>query len=166
MAIVQPIRKKEDIEKIEKLLKEQNEQNLLLFTLGINCGLRISDILNLNVKDVKAKSYINITEQKTGKFKRIPINSKLKIMFEKYVKERKEDTPLFTNSQNGRLNRFSAYHIIKNACKEAGVEEKVGTHTLRKTFGYHHYKKFKDIAMLQKIFNHSSANVTLKYIGL
>ena len=72
MAIVQPIRKKEDIEKIEKLLKQQNEQNLLLFTLGINCGLRISDILNLNVKDVKAKSYINITEQKTGKFKRIP----------------------------------------------------------------------------------------------
>ena len=46
------------------------------------------------------------------------------------------------------------------------LPEKVGTHTMRKTFGYHHYKKFKDIAILQKIFNHSSPQVTLRYIGI
>ena len=48
----------------------------------------------------------------------------------------------------------------------AKVEAKTGTHTMRKTFGYHHYKKFKDIAMLQKIFNHCSPEVTLRYIGI
>ena len=37
---------------------------------------------------------------------------------------------------------------------------------MRKTFGYHHYQKFKDIAMLQKIFNHSTPQVTLRYIGI
>ena len=42
----------------------------------------------------------------------------------------------------------------------------MGTHTLRKTFGYHYYKKFKDIAMLQKIFNHSNPALTLNYIGI
>ena len=42
----------------------------------------------------------------------------------------------------------------------------MGTHTLRKTFGYHYYKKFKDIAMLQKIFNHSNPAITLNYIGI
>ena len=37
---------------------------------------------------------------------------------------------------------------------------------MRKTFGYHHYQKFKDVAMLQKIFNHSSPQITLRYIGI
>lgn len=166
MTTVEPIRKIKDIKKIEKLLETQNKRDLLLFTLGINCGLRISDILRLNVNDVKSKTYIFIKEQKTGKFKRIPINSKLKIIIKTYIKGKKENMPLFTNSRNNRLDRFSAYRIIKNACKSAGIKEKVGTHTLRKTFGYHHYKKFKDIAMLQKIFNHSSASVTLRYIGI
>ena len=53
-----------------------------------------------------------------------------------------------------------------NSCKEAGLQERVGTHTMRKTFGYHHYQKFKDVAMLQKIFNHSSPQITLRYIGI
>ena len=50
--------------------------------------------------------------------------------------------------------------------EEAHLEEKFGTHSMRKTFGYHHYKKYKDVAMLQKIFNHSSPAVTLTYIGI
>ena len=55
---------------------------------------------------------------------------------------------------------------VQEACAEAGIEAHVGTHTMRKTFGYHHYKKFKDVAMLQKIFNHSNPNITLRYIGI
>lgn len=64
------------------------------------------------------------------------------------------------------MDRFGAYYILKKACKDAGLQEKIGTHTMRKTFGYHHYKKFKDVAMLQKIFNHSSPIITLRYIGI
>ena len=60
----------------------------------------------------------------------------------------------------------TSYSIIKEACKLAGLEEIVGTHTLRKTFGYHHYKKYRDVAMLQKIFNHSDPEITLRYIGI
>ena len=50
--------------------------------------------------------------------------------------------------------------------KNVGLNINVGTHTMRKTFGYHHYQKFKDVAILQKIFNHSSPQVTLRYIGI
>jgi len=46
------------------------------------------------------------------------------------------------------------------------VKENVGTHTLRKTFGYHFYKQTKDVAMLQNILNHSVQNITLRYIGI
>ena len=64
------------------------------------------------------------------------------------------------------MDRFGAYYILKTDGKAVGLQDKIGTHTLRKTFGYHHYKKFKDIAILQKIFNHSNPTITLRYIGI
>lgn len=166
MGTVEPIRNKEDIKKVETILAQQSERNLLFFTIGTNCGLRISDILALNVGDVKGQSHIQLTETKTGKFKKLLINKKLKPMIEKYTKDKNIDDPLFMTIFKNRLERYAAYYIVKNACKEAGLDEKVGTHTMRKSFGYHHYKKFKDIAMLQKIFNHSSPQITLRYIGI
>ena len=69
MNIVEPIRRKKDLKKIESILRKQSLRDLLLFTIGTNCGLRISDILNLDVRDVQNKDYISITEKKTGKYK-------------------------------------------------------------------------------------------------
>jgi integrase len=57
-----------------------------------------------------------------------------------------------------------AYKILRKVAERFHLEE-VGTHTLRKTFGYHFYQQTKDVAMLQEIFNHSSPAITLKYIG-
>ncbi len=166
MNIVEPIRNKKDIEKIEEILKKKNERDFLIFVIGINCGLRICDILNLDVSDVKNKEYITIIEKKTKKFKKFPINSKLKSIIERYTKTKKNKDPLFQTVFNNRLERTQYYRIINEASKKAGLESKIGTHSLRKTFGYHHYKKFKDIAILQKIFNHSSEEITLRYIGI
>ena len=166
MNIVEPIRSKKDLRKIEKILKSQSLRNLLLFTIGTNCGLRISDILNLNVGDVRKKDYIDIFEKKTGKHKRFPINAKLKPMFEKFTQDRNRDEPLFLSVFDNRMERTQCYRIINAACREAGIDYKIGTHTLRKTFGYHHYQKFKDIVVLQKIFNHSTPQITLRYIGI
>ena len=166
MTTVEPIRNKEDLKKVETVLKKQSMRNLLFFTIGTNCGLRISDILALNVGDVRGRTHIQIVEKKTGKFKKFPINSKLKPMFEEFTKGRRADEPLFLTVFKNRLERYAAYYIIRHACEKAGLQEKVGTHTMRKTFGYHHYKKYKDVAMLQKIFNHSSPQITLRYIGI
>ena len=55
--------------------------------------------------------------------------------------------------------------IIKRASSKLGLEE-IGTHTMRKSFGYHHYQQYKDVALLQEIYNHSSPSITLKYIGI
>lgn len=166
MTTVEPIRKKSDIKKVEQVLASQSKRNLLLFVLGTNCGLRISDILSLNVADVRNKSHIQIVERKTGKFKKLPINDRLKPMIEEFVKGRKNVEPLFLSHWGHRLDRVTAYYIIRNACEEAGIQANVGTHTMRKTFGYHHYQQFKDVVILQKIFNHSSSQITLRYIGI
>ena len=134
MSTVEPIKNKDEIKRVEKILAKQSQRNLILFTLGIN----------------------------TGKTKKIPINSKLKPMFEQFTNKRDYDEPLFVTA----FHRVAAYSIIKDACVSAGIEAHIGTHTMRKTFGYHHYKKFRDLALLQKIFNHSNPQVTLRYIGI
>lgn len=165
MNTVEPIRNKKTLNKIKEILSE-NQRDFLIFTVGTNCGLRISDILSLNVKDVKDKSYIDITEKKTKKTKKIPVNETLKSLIEDFIKNRNENEPLFLSYLNNRMERTQCYRTINKACKKAGVNYKIGTHTLRKTFGYHHYKKFKDVAILQKIFNHSAPDITLRYIGI
>lgn len=166
MSTVEPIKDIKNIRKVESILKKQGLRNLLLFVIGTNSGLRISDILALNVKDIKDKDFIRIIEKKTGKQKLLPINSKIKSILNLYLIEKKDYEPLFLTINNLRMDRFGARRIIQSACRQAGLQERIGTHTLRKTFGYHHYKKFKDVAMLQKIFNHSNPSVTLRYIGI
>ena len=111
MTTVEPIRKIEDIRKVERILAEQSSRNLLFFTIGTNWGLRISDIVGLDVKDVRGKNYVQLTEKKTGKFKKLFINSKLKPMIEDYTKDKPENTPLIVTIFGNRLDRFAAYHI-------------------------------------------------------
>ena len=166
MTTVEPIRNKSDIKKAEQVLAKQSKRNLLLFVLGTNCGLRISDLLSLNVGNVRNKTHIQIIEKKTGKFKKFPINARLQPMIEDFIKGRRNNEPLFLSHWKHRLDRVTAYYLIRDACKKAGLQERIGTHSMRKTFGYHHYKQFKDVVILQKIFNHSSPQITLRYIGI
>lgn len=67
--------------------------------------------------------------------------------------------------ENKPISRVRAYQLLTDAAKKVGLDE-IGTHTLRKTFGYWHYKQHKDIALLQELFNHSAPSVTLRYIGI
>ena len=164
--IAEPLKNKKDIQVVEKYLKERNKRDYVIWVLGLNSGLRVSDIVALNVGDVRNKSHIQIIEKKTGKYKKFPINAKLRPMIENFTRGKQSEEALFVSIFQNRLDRFGAYYIIKAACQTVGIQEKVGTHTLRKTFGYHHYKKFKDVAILQKIFNHSNPSITLRYIGI
>ena len=153
MNIVEPIRDRKLILKIELVLAKKSSRNLLLFVFGTNSGLRISDILALNVSDVKNKSHIEIEEKKTGKRKKFPINSKLKRLIESFTFGKDNYEPLFLSKKNNRLSRGQAYKIIHDACREVGITYNIGTHSLRKSFGYHHYRQYKDVAILQAILN-------------
>jgi len=170
--LVEPIKSKKDVENIEKYLSKHSLRNRLIWAFGTNTGLRISDILGLNVEDVKNKQYVEVIEKKTRKYKRFPLNGKLKVLIKEYLIERDkqysitEDEPLFVGKKHCRLDRSQVYRFINDVCKELKISVNVGTHTMRKTFGYHHYKQFNDVALLQKIFNHSSPSITMRYIGI
>ena len=140
----------------------------LNFVLGINSGLRISDLLNLQVEDVQGKERITLKEKKTGKTKDFPLSdSSLKII-DDYIKTTKLTSgPLFPSRKgSAAISRVQAYIILSEAARAVGIKEAVGTHTLRKVFGYFAYQQGIDITRIQQLLNHSSPGVTLRYIGI
>lgn len=166
MNFVEPIRDMQKLDELKALLKKRSERDYFLVVLGINTGLRISDLLRLKVADVKGKSHIILVEKKTGKRKRFLINENLRNEVDQYVIGKKGDEYLFASTKRPLpITRVRAYQIINGAAKKIGLSE-IGTHTLRKTFGYHFYQRTKDIATLQMIFNHSHPSITLRYIGI
>ena len=72
MNIVEPIKSRLELKKVEDILAQTNERDLLMFVMGTNSGLRISDILSFDIKDVRDKEFITVTEKKTGKRKVFP----------------------------------------------------------------------------------------------
>lgn len=172
MNFVQPIRDKRKIEEMKEELKKNGTRDYLLFVFGINVGLRISDIIKLKVKDVlnydkTIKSHVEIIEKKTKKRKRFKINTSLSEEIYQYVKNMDFEDYIFKsrNGKNQNITRVRSYVILNMAGEKCGLDE-IGTHTLRKTFGYWFYQQTRDVAILQEIFNHSSPSVTLRYIGI
>lgn len=176
---VQPIRDIKQIDSIKKILWAQSLRDWLLFTLGINSGLRVSDLLKLKVRDVqnakgRINEYITVKEQKTGKIKRFPINKTSQKAIREYLGSREydSDTYLFesrkrdSDGNSKPISRIQAYTIINIAAHRVGIEDPIGTHTMRKTFGFHAYHNGCSVELLQQIFNHAAPSVTLRYIGI
>lgn len=171
MNTVEPIRSLEKVEEIYRYLKNSGkkdaDRDALLFLMGIYTGLRISDIRKFRVRDCYNK-YYSIQELKTNKKKKYDWNPYLKRELDEYIKDKNPDDYLFKSrkGKNQPITRQRAYTIIKEACNACGVYN-VGTHTLRKTFGWFLYKlSKKNIGMIMKILNHSSESMTLGYIGI
>ncbi|MBJ6362113.1 tyrosine-type recombinase/integrase [Paenibacillus sp. GCM10012307] len=167
MKFVQPIRDKEIIADIRKrLLAKNNKRDYILFSLGINCGFRISDILPLRVYDLKKRT-LQIREKKTKKWKTFEMNTTVRRELLDLVKDW-DDMDYLIKSREGvnkPLTRSMTYKILRKLTERYNIDGSIGNHTLRKTYGYHFYMATKDVVALQKIFNHSDPSITLRYIG-
>ncbi len=163
---VQPIKAKKDIEKIKRYLRAHPDKRLyLLFVLGINTGLRISDIVPLQVKQVYKQKYIQPKEKKTKKYHQIIINDSLKEAIDEYCESKKRNDYLFPSQKGGHIGEDRAYVLLKKVFKKCRIRGNTGTHTLRKTNAYHISEKY-GIEVAQKQLNHESSRDTLRYIGL
>ncbi len=173
---VEAIKNVRDISKIKQfLLGKESKRDYLLFVLGINGGLRIGDLLSLKVSDVvdeadNIKVAVSIVEQKTKKLREFELNKSAREAVRLYldhVEELDADAYLFASRKgSGAITTRSAHKIIKTTLRELGIKGNYGTHSLRKTFGYHRYNNGVKLETLQKVFNHSSSTVTLRYIGI
>ncbi|NSL50962.1 site-specific integrase [Calidifontibacillus erzurumensis] len=174
MKYVEPIKNIADIKAMKRLLRQHSQRDLLFFVFGINTGMRVSDLLSLKVcdvwdgEDVKEFVYVkngSVNDALTPFY----INNSVKKELKKYLAQAdlKKDDYLFISKKNEKpITRQQAYRIINSAAKEVGIPGNIGTHTLRKTFGYHAYRKGIAISILSRIFNHQSSSETLHYIGI
>lgn len=177
---VEPIKNIKDIAKIKQyLLGKSNKRDYMLFTVGINVGLRAGDLLRLKTKEILNDGTIVekvvIYEEKTDKKREFELNTSAKDAIRLYLGTLQEidyEAFLFKSRKgSGALTVESAHKIIKTTLRELNIKGNYGTHSLRKTFAYHIYaNNIKDnptiINTLQKMLNHSSASVTLRYIGI
>ena len=185
MKTTQPVRDIVELKKIKKYYREvkPNKRNFLLIICGLNTALRISDILKLRWKDVynenllSVKSHIDVKEQKTGKKTTVFINNNLKEALASFLKDiiakkgklcdvMEQFIFLGQKSTDKPISRIQAFRIISEAAKKCLLSHKVSCHSLRKTFGYHAWKKGVSPALLTSIYNHSSYKITTRYLGI
>jgi len=168
---VEPIKKLKDVALIKKLLADR-PRDLCLFTVGVNTNLRASDLLQLTVgqvRDLQPGDSVEIREKKTGKRRPVVFNGACVRAIDDYLRFRQAgiedmDQPLFVG-QRGPLTVSTVNNLVKKWCAEINLKGNYGSHTLRKTWGYHQRVTFGvDIPTLMVCFNHSSQRQTLDYL--
>lgn len=168
---VDPVRKQKDIKAISKLLQDK-PRDLLLWTLGINNGLRASDLVGIKVaqvQDLKPGKVLNIIENKTGKDNILVINKSVFKALTVYLEKVQPDHSayLFRSRKGGHISSQSVGRLVKTWCNDINLVGNYGAHTLRKTWGYHqrvnHGVGFE---ILCKRYNHSSPSITMGYLGI
>lgn len=179
MSITYPIKNKQALNQFKDYYKEvkPNPRNYTMIIMGLNTAFRIGDLLQLKWQDVRDvekdrfREHISITEQKTGKERVVAVNKIEREALSDYFarcKDVKQTDYLFRSSRikDMPLSRFQAYRIVKEAASHTGLNEHISCHSLRKTFGYHAWKQGTPPAMLMNLYNHSSYQVTKRYLGI
>ena len=187
----EPIKSMDDIERMSSYFKENGRyRDNMLFIVGINVGLRVSDLRMLRFSDLinedfTFKDSFPVFEKKTRNTRKRKMNRyiSINIAVMEAVTLYLSNTPgvslsdyMFrSQSHNGGninapLSIKSIDRILKGAAKDLGITTKMSTHTLRKTFAYWTMvmgnNDQRQLLLLQKMFNHSSPAQTLAYIGL
>ena len=191
---VYPFRTKEEVSSIINVLDKHIDEattiynkkrwirNKMLFVVGINLGIRGSDLCNLKWSDFfyenmtfkeRTKIQPQKTKNKTKKYVTLFFNDTVKNIINEYIKQYPIDNLddyVFVTTKGEHLDRDAMGRMIKGIAKEAGIKFNVNSHSLRKTFGYRTWTNANDkgeaLSMLQYIFGHSSMKTTMRYIGV
>lgn|SRR5574340_158094 len=165
---VEPIRDVKDIRLIGKLL-EDRPLYAALFTVGINTNLRASDLISLKIGQVRGLApmgEIEIWERKTGKLRRVTINKHALDAISALLRAfpGQDDDDLF-RGQRGTLTVGSVHRLVKSWCRSIHLRGNYGSHTLRKTWGYHQRVTYGvGLPELMTCFNHATQRETLNYL--
>lgn len=173
-----PIKNTKDIQRLKQYYLDRKQiRNYTLVTLGINTSLRIGDLLLLkwgNVYDFHNRCYyrhLKVLEQKTGKSTLIALNREALLALKNLRTSLSpvSDGDYIFKSREGKnhpIGRTQAFRIIKNAANALHMDGTISCHSLRKTFGYHAWRKGIPPAVIMTIYNHSSLEVTKRYLSI
>lgn len=186
----EPIKSLDDIDRISKYLIDNGRyRDNMLFIVGINFGLRVSDLLQLRFTQLIDDNFafrttFPILEKKTKNTRKVKRNRYISInnavmdavtLYLQHSECRLDDYMFRSESnrgsnQNKPMSRMSVDRILKEIADTLHLENKMATHSMRKTFAYHQMVMSNNdprkLLLLQKMFGHSSAAQTLDYIGI
>lgn len=170
---VEPIRDLKAIKRIKKLYADK-PRDLCLFTFGINTAYRANELLSLTVGQVdylQAGDRLEIKQSKSGKYRAATINQTVIDAIDAWLKvhpDRQEpNAPLFKSRRSPRqaLKVSTVNNMVKKWCREVGLRGNYGSHTLRKTWGYHQrVQKNQHLSLLMTAFGHTTQQQTLEYL--
>lgn len=180
-AQLQPIREIETVHDatvtLSRLTTERGKRMFLLWVVGINMGLRISDLVDLRVGDLRDEKVFTYLPKKQAHKKgarkiSVPVPPQVRSVVRARCQGKEDGDWLFPSRKRtaggnpAHITREAARADMKEIAKICGIRQRIGCHTMRKTFGYHYYQRTHDIAILQEWFYHSSPATTLIYIGV
>lgn len=167
---VDPITSLKDIDTIKNLLSNK-PLDYTLFVVGINVGLRASDLLNLKVhqvKDLKEGDNLKIIEKKTGNQRVITMNKTTVNTIQGLLKTKPyDDMDYLFKGQRGPITVKGLHAKVDSWCKAIHLKGNYGTHSLRKSWAYHMRVTFKvGWPVISDCLGHSSQKQTMVYLGI
>ena len=175
MAATEPIRDRQQLQMLaDYFLKRGQLRNHALIVMGACTALRVSDLLCLKWSDVYDKRlqqfrrHITLTEKKTGKRKTVALHKQALLALRRYYPYRRGEYIFVSNRQDGRpISRIQAWRIVHAAVMAVNISGKIACHSLRKTWGYHAWTSNAiSPVIIMDIYNHSSYDVTRRYLGI
>ena len=150
----------------------ESSRDLALLELLYGSGLRISEALSLNARDVNPASGVVRVMGKGSKERLVPLSETSVNTLETWLSARSgllgtpDEPALFVGSRGARLNRRQANRIIQNFCTRAGLAGNISAHSLRHSFATHLLQGGADMRSVQELLGHSRISTTQRYTHL
>ncbi|MEH6575675.1 MAG: tyrosine-type recombinase/integrase [Amphritea sp.] len=170
---VEPIRDLGAIATIKEYLTN-TPRDLCLFTVGINTAYRANELLSISVGQVEhlnVGDLLELKQSKTGKYRATPLNrpafESIQHWLAAYPAQRSPYSPLFISRTGEALKVSTVSRMVKEWCRKAGLKGNYGSHSLRKTWGFHQRIQMDTaVPILMEAFGHTTQKQTLEYLGI
>jgi len=171
---VQPIRDVRAIKRIKAILKAESARDYCLFVLGINTAYRINELLSIKVGQVRGLrtgDMLDLKQSKNSRYRATTFNKASYSALRRWLSvhpNTSTNAPLFLSSKTGKALMVSTCsNMVKQWCADVALEGNYGSHSLRKTWGYHQRVRFKQpTSLISKALGHSSEKETISYLGI
>lgn len=168
---VEPIRELAAIAQIKAMLKTR-PRDLCLLTFGINSAYRANELASLTygqARHLKVGDRLDVKQSKNSRYRAVTVNKALIKALAIWLPlhpDPRNHAPLFpSRTTGGKLTTGAIHNMVKHWCSEAGLHGNYGSHTLRKTFGYHQRKTFgMPLVLITRAFGHASEIETMDYL--
>ncbi len=145
----------------------KNPKHKLLLQLCYGMGLRVSELVNLKISDIDSQRMQVLVNQGKGKKDRyVVLPESILVQMRDYFKEFKPKEYFFEGQKGDQYAARSAQKVFKEAMRKAGINKKIGIHSLRHSYATHLIEQGTDIRFVQELLGHNNIKTTMSYTHL